>query len=117
MWLRGETEPLPYEMMEHSLAARFATRPAAHFPKSSPASPRPRLGLRAGPAFQPATTRLTVLHRNESPVVRLRHDPRSIAATRPTPVTGRLPRPVVSPTWTRSVFVRRSSAPVAPWRG
>lgn len=104
--------------MEHSLAARFATRPAARFPKASPASPRARLGLRSGPTFQPATPRLTVLRRTDpAPVVRLRHDPRSIAATRPTRITRGLPRPVVSPTWSRSVFVRRASAPVAPWRG
>jgi len=104
--------------MEHSLAARLATRPAARFPKASPASPRPRLGLRAGPTFRPASGQLTVLHRPDpSPALRLRHDPRSIAATRPTrPSSGR-PRPVTSPTWSRSVFVRPASAPVAPWRG
>lgn len=104
--------------MEHSLAARFATRPAARFPKASPASPRPRLGLRSGHTFQPATARLTILRRADpAPAVRLRHDPRSITATRPARSSHGLPRPVVSPTWSRSVVVRRASAPVAPWRG
>jgi hypothetical protein len=103
--------------MEHSLAARFATRPAARFPKASPASPRARLGLRSGPAFRPATARLTVLRRAEpSPAIRLRHDPRSIAATRPARVSNGILRPAASPTWARSVVVRRASAPVAPWR-
>ncbi|HEX5240598.1 MAG TPA: hypothetical protein VFW20_06330 [Candidatus Limnocylindrales bacterium] len=104
--------------MEHSLAARFSIRPAARFPKASAAAPRPRLGLRSGPTFRAASVRPTILHRAEpAPVTRLRHDPRSIAATRPTrPSRGR-PVPVVSPTWARSVFVRRASAPVAPWRG
>ncbi|HEY2916523.1 MAG TPA: hypothetical protein VGI98_04830 [Candidatus Limnocylindrales bacterium] len=104
--------------MDHGLAARLATRPAARFPKPSPASPRARLGLRSWPGFRAATTQLTVLRASDpTPLVRLRQDPRSIASTRPVRVSAGRPRPPVSPTWSRSVVVRRASAPVAPWRG
>jgi len=105
-------------VMEHSIAARFAARPAARFPRSIGGNGRRRLGLTPMGAFRPASARLTILRRDApSPLAQLRRDSRSIAATRPTrPSTGR-PRPVVSPTWSRSVSVRRPSAPVAPWQG
>ncbi|HXG25941.1 MAG TPA: hypothetical protein VNL94_03700 [Candidatus Binatia bacterium] len=103
--------------MEHSIAARYATRAAARFPRPSSASRRPHLGLVPVRAFRPAPTRLTVLLRDQpSPVAHLRRDPRSITATRPVRhSTGRL-RPAFSLTWQRSPAPRRSSAPAAPWR-
>jgi hypothetical protein len=102
--------------MEHSLTARYTARPAARFPRASNGSRRRRLGLSVVGAFRPATTRMTVLRAAPDALTRLRRDPRSIAATRPArPSTGR-PRPVVSPTWPRSLAPRPSAA-AAPWRG
>ena len=104
--------------MERSITARFVARPTARFPRSAGGNGRRRLGLAPLGAFRPAAGLVTVLRRDvTSPLARLRRDSRSIAATRPTrPSIGR-PRPVVSPTWSRSVSVRRPSAPVAPWQG
>jgi hypothetical protein len=103
--------------MEHSIAARYAARPAARFPRATSGSRQRRLGLGLPGAFSPAPTRLTVLQRDQpSPVARLRRDPRSIAATRPVrPSTGRL-RPAFSLTWQRSPAPRTASAHAAPWR-
>ena len=104
--------------MEHSIAAKYAARPAARFPRPTSGTGRPRLGLTPLGAFRPASERQTVLRREGgSPLARLRRDSRSIAATRPTRHSSGRPRPVVSLTWSRSVSVRRPSAPVAPWRG
>jgi hypothetical protein len=103
--------------MEHSIAARYATRAAARFPRASSGSRQRRLGLGGGRAFSPAPTRMTVLLRDQpSPVARLRRDPRSIAATRPVRrSTGRL-RPPFTLTWQRSPAPRHPSAHPAPWR-
>ncbi|HUG30839.1 MAG TPA: hypothetical protein VMQ65_10050 [Candidatus Limnocylindria bacterium] len=103
--------------MEHSITARYAARPAAHFPRASSGSRQRRLGLGVGRAFSPAPTRLTVLLRDQpSPLVRLRRDPRSIAATRPVRhSSGRL-RPPFTLTWGGSLAPRRPSANAAPWR-
>jgi hypothetical protein len=104
--------------MEHSIAAKYAARPAAHFPRSSGGNGQRRLGLTPLGAFRPAAERQTVLRRHTaSPLARLRRDSRSIAATRPSRISSGRPRPVISLTWSRSVSVRRPSAPVAPWRG
>ena len=104
--------------MEHSIAAKYAARPAAHFPRATGGTGRRRLGLTPLGAFHAASERQTFLRRDtSSPLARLRRDSRSIAATRPTRISTGRPRPVVSLTWSRSVSVRRPSAPVAPWRG
>jgi len=104
--------------MEHSIAARFAARPAASFPRAFGGNRQRRLGLTPLGAFRPAPARLTVLLRDQpSPFARLRRDSRSITTTRPVRHSSGRPRPVVSLTWPRSVSVRRPSAPVAPWRG
>jgi hypothetical protein len=102
--------------MEHSLTARYTARAVARFPHASSGSRRRRLGLSGILAFQPATTRMTVLRGEPSPAARLRNDPRSIAASRPSRHSSGRPRPVVSPTWPRSL-APRPSAPAAPWRG
>ena len=103
--------------MEHSIAARFAARPVARFPRALSGSGRRRLGLGAVRAFSPAPTRLTVLLRDQpSPLAHLRRDPRSIAATRPTRASSGLPRPAFTMTWQRSPVPRRPSAHAAPWR-
>jgi hypothetical protein len=104
--------------MERSIAAKYAARPVARFPRSIGGNGRRRLGLTPVGAFRAAPQRVTVLHREAgSPLAHLRRDSRSIAATRPTRHSSGRPRPVVSLTWSRSVSVRRPSAPVAPWRG
>ena len=103
--------------MEHSIAARFAARPVARFPRALSGSRRRRLGLGAVRAFSPAPTRMTVLLRDQpSPLAHLRRDPRSIAATRPTRASSGLPRPAFTMTWQRSPAPRRPSAHAAPWR-
>jgi hypothetical protein len=103
--------------MDHSITARYAARPAARFPRASSGSPQRRLGLGAGRAFSPAPTRLTVLLRDQpSPLVQLRRDPRSIAATRPVRRSGGHLRPAFTLTWRGSSAPRHPSAHAAPWR-
>jgi hypothetical protein len=103
--------------MEHSIAARFAARPVARFPRALSGSRRRRLGLGALRAFSPAPTRLTVLHHDQpSPLAHLRRDRRSIAATRPVRISGGLLRPAYTLTWQRSLGPRHPSAHAAPWR-
>lgn len=104
--------------MEHSIAAKYAARPAARFPQPSTRIRERRLGLRSAVAFRAGGGRATVLREPErSALASLRAGTRSITPTRPRrPATGR-PHPVVSITWSRSVPVGRSSAAAAPWRG
>jgi hypothetical protein len=102
--------------MERSVTARFASRPAARFPRPTTGTRLSRLGLGTHGAFRPATARTTILRDQPSPLAHLRGDRRSIAATRPVRRSSGLPRPVVSPTWVRSVSARRPSAHAAPWR-
>jgi hypothetical protein len=103
--------------MEHSIAAKYAARPAARFPRASSRTRERRLGLRAAIAFRATGWRPTVLRQQErSALARLLAGARSMTPT-PTdrPATGR-PRPVVSVTWSRSVPLGRASAAAAPWR-
>ncbi|MEW5992666.1 MAG: hypothetical protein AB1736_15165 [Chloroflexota bacterium] len=103
--------------MEHSIAAKYAARPAARFPRPSSRTRERRLGLRVETAFRAAAWRPTELRQEPaSAYARLRAGSRSITPTRTRrPATGR-PHPVVSMTWSRSVPVGRSSAASAPWR-
>jgi len=96
--------------VEHSIAAKYAARPAARFPRPSSRTRERRLGLRAATAFRAAGWRPTVLRQPElSALAQLRAGSRSIT---PTPTrraaTGR-PRPIVSMTWSRSVARLRSA--------
>jgi hypothetical protein len=102
--------------MEHSIAAKYAARTTASFPRPSARSRERRLGLRAAIAFRATSSRSTVLSGETSPALaRLRGGTRGITATRAyRPGSGR-PRPRVSMTWSRSVPVGRSSAAAAPW--
>jgi len=107
--------------MQHSIAARFAARPAARFVRPSPRLRERRLGLRVTGSFQPASPHATVLHRNDlPPLVRLRADWRAVRPARPLrPVAGR-PRPIASMSWARfgrPGVGRRSGAASAPWLG
>ena len=49
--------------MQHSIAAKFAARPAARFVRPSTRARERRLGLRTTGTFRPAAARLTVLRR------------------------------------------------------
>ena len=105
--------------MQHSIAAKYAARPAARFVRPSSRARERRLGLRAAGTFQPAARRATVVrHADLSPLVRMRARWRSIRPARPhTPVVGRL-HPVVTMSWARNGAGRapRAGAASAPWR-
>lgn len=106
--------------MQHSIAAKYAARPVAHFVRSSPRARERRLGLRSAAAFRPAVSRATVLRQAElSPVVQLRAGWRAVHPARPHVLAvGRL-HPIVEMHWAGSRggrAPRRSSAASAPWR-
>ena len=106
--------------MEHSIAAKYAARPAARFVRPSTRVRERRLGLRPSGSFTAPNVRSTVLHGPEAaPLARLRASWRAIqpAAVRRTP--SGLPRPSVTMEWARSGqpgVVRRPGAASAPWR-
>jgi hypothetical protein len=106
--------------MDHSIAAKYAARPAAHFVRPSARTRERRLGLHPTGSFRSAAERATVLRRPDvAPLVSLRGRWRSIqpAVARRAPEGP--PRPLVSMTWARSGragVVRHSSAGSAPWR-
>ena len=105
--------------MQHSIAAKYAARPAARFVRPSARARERRLGLRSARTFQPASPRQTVLRQADlSPLVRLRARWRAVQPARPHRAAGGLLRPPVAMCWaaigtTRAV--RRSSAASAPW--
>jgi hypothetical protein len=107
--------------MDHSIAAKYAARPAARFVRPSTRVRERRLGLRPSGSFQAPGTRTTTLHGPEiASRARLRAAWRAIqpAAVRRTP-SGR-PRPAVTMEWARSGWnrsARRPGAASAPWRG
>ena len=105
--------------MQHSIAAKYAARPAARFVCASPRARQQRLGLRTTSTFRAVPARATVLRRPDlAPLLRLRASWRSVQAARPgRPQSGRI-RPVVSMRWSRPsgpVRESRSSAASAPW--
>ncbi|MES2208670.1 MAG: hypothetical protein V4515_00555 [Chloroflexota bacterium] len=104
--------------MEHSIAAKYAARPAASFPRPSARIRERRLGLGSAVAFRARSGRSTELRRETgSSLASIRGGTRSITPTRARlPGSGR-PRPRVSMTWSRSVRIHRSSAVTAPWLG
>jgi hypothetical protein len=105
--------------MQHSIAAKYAARPAARFVRSSPRARERRLGLRAT-SFQAASSHQTALRRTDlGPYVQLRASWRSIQPARSHAGvrTGRI-RPVVAFRWTRlgqPMRRDRPSAASAPW--
>jgi hypothetical protein len=105
--------------MQHSIAAKYAARPAARFVRPSARVRERRLGLRVSGSFQPASARATVLQRNDlPPLVRLRADWRAVRPARPLHA-GRT-HPAASMSWARfgrSGVGRRSGAASAPWHG
>ena len=107
--------------MEHSIAAKYAARPASRFvPPSSRARQR-RLGLRSSDAFRPATSRAAELRTpDRGPIVALRASWRTIRVAAPRRATSGLLRAAVTIQWARperSSATRRPSAAMAPWRG
>jgi len=105
--------------MQHSIAAKYAARPAARFVRPSARARERRLGLRSATTFRAASARATVLRRaNLGPLLELRASWRSIRPARShRPPVGRI-RPVVSMRWSRPsgpVRESRASAASAPW--
>jgi hypothetical protein len=101
--------------MEHSIAAKYAARPAASFPRPSVRVRERRLGLRAAIAFRATNGRPSVIRRESSSLAQLRGGSRAITPTRTRPAASGRPRPIVSMTWSRSLRIGRSSAATAPW--
>jgi hypothetical protein len=105
--------------MQHSIAAKYAARPAARFVHTSPRARERRLGLRTT-TFQAASSHQTALRRTDlGPYVQMRASWRSIQPARSHAGirTGRI-RPVVAFRWTRRgkpIRRERPSAASAPW--
>jgi hypothetical protein len=107
--------------MQHSIAAKYAARPAARFVRPSARSRERRMGLRPSSSISPATYRATVLHRADiAPLTHLRAGWRAITPARgATRTVGHL-RPRVTMRWSNAGLPgadRHSSAAPAPWRG
>jgi hypothetical protein len=105
--------------MEHSIAAKYAARPAARFVRPSARNRERRLGLRMNGTFRATAGRATVLRRADlGPLARMRASWRAIRpAVGQRPVTGRV-RPQVTMVWPRSGrtgSAGRSGAASAPW--
>ena len=106
--------------MDHSIAAKYAARPAARFVRPSTRVRERRLGLRPSGSFRRRASASTVLHGPEVASARpsagqLARDPpgRSRSASA---AAGRVPQ--VAMEWARSGrpgAVRRPGAASAPW--
>ena len=105
--------------MQHSIAAKYAARPAARFARPSTRARERRLGLRAGGTFRASPARATVLWRaGLAPLLQLRASWRSVQPARPTAPRSGCLRPAVSMRWARPSGLAgegRSSAASAPW--
>ncbi len=105
--------------MQHSIAARYAARPAARFVGAPSRARERRLGLRATVTFRATPARPTVLRHPDPPLLqRVRARWRSMTVAKPRRVTSGRIRPVVSMRWSRPsgpVREGRSSAASAPW--
>ncbi len=106
--------------MQHSIAAKYAVRPAARFVRPSLRARERRLGLRPTGTFHAEPARATVLRRADlGPFVQLRASWRTIRAARSHRPHAGLLGPAVTMRWTRfdpSDDGRRASAAPAPWR-
>jgi hypothetical protein len=106
--------------MQHSIAAKYAARPAARFVRPSHRARERRLGLRPSGTFNAAVPHATVLRRADlGPFVQLRASWRAVRATRPQRPSAGLLTPAVRMRWTRfdpASDGRRASAAPAPWR-
>ena len=105
--------------MQHSIAAKYAARPAARFVRPSSRARERRLGLRTTGTFQPSSPRQTVLRQADlSPLVQLRASWRAVQPARTHRAAAGVLRPVVAMHWAgvgAARAARRSSAASAPW--
>lgn len=101
------------------MAAHFAARPPARFPRPSSRVRERRLGLRSAPAFRAASAAPTVLRAADlGPLVRLRAGWRAIIPAIPSrSMSGRI-RPTATMAWTGTSGTGgcRPRAVPAPWR-
>jgi hypothetical protein len=106
--------------MAHSIAAKYAARPAARFVRPSSRARERRLGLGSVVTFSPAVGRATELQRSGGAGVASLHAGwRSPRPIRPAVTAGR-PRPTVRMRWTHSDgrgSGRSRRADAAPWPG
>ncbi len=105
--------------MDHSIAAKYAARPAARFVRSSPRVRERRLGLRPSGTFSAPGVRSTVLRGPEAaPLTRLRAGWRTIHPAVPERRRSGRPGPRVVMEWSRSGSsgsFRRPGAASASW--
>lgn len=105
--------------MQHSIAAKYAARPAAQFVRPSARARERRLGLRAAGTFQPASHRQTVLrHADLSPLVQLRARWRAVQPARAHRFSVGVLRPVFTMHWAGTgapLAARHPRAASAPW--
>lgn len=106
--------------MEHSIAAKYAARPAARFVRPSTRVRERRLGLHPAGSFRAPGMRATVLHGPDvAPLTRLRAGWRSIQPARSNHRRGGRPGPLVVMQWARSGGTGaghpRPGAASAPW--
>ena len=106
--------------MDHSIAAKYAARPAARFVRPSTRVRERRLGQRPTESFRAPGLRTTVLHGAEvAPLARLRAGWRAIHPAPARRHASGPPRPTVTMEWARSGrsgTARRPGAASAPWR-
>lgn len=118
MPLRPEPDAVPLPPMGHSIAAKYAARPAARFVRPSSRARERRLGLGTLSSFSAARAGSTRIHGAQmSPMAQLRSVWRGPQAAPPT-VRGGRPRPLVQMHWARSGRSgagRRPRAATAPW--
>jgi hypothetical protein len=105
--------------MDHSIAAKYAARPAAHFVRPPNGVRERHLGLRPSGSFITPGSRSTFLPgRDVASLTQLRAGWRTIhPVVSARPRSGR-PRPSVTMEWARSGYpgtVRRPGAASAPW--
>ena len=106
--------------MDHSIAAKYAARPAARFVRPSTRVRERRLGLRPSGSFHAQGPRATVLRGPEAaPLTRLRAGWRAIQPAVATRQRSGRPRPRVIMEWARSgrPGTARPGATSAPWPG
>jgi hypothetical protein len=106
--------------MDHSIAAKYAARPAAHFVRPSTRVRERRLGLRPSGSFHAQALRSTVLHGPDvAPLARVRAGWRAIQPAAPRRLAGGRPHPAVTMQWARSgrSGTTRPGASSAPWPG
>ena len=106
--------------MDHSIAAKYAARPAAHFVRPSTRVRERRLGLRPSGSFHAQGLRPTVLHGPEvAPLARVRASWRAIQPAVARRRSSGRPGPAVVMQWARSgrPGTARPGASSAPWPG